>query len=85
MRYVLAVAEEQSFSKAAELLYITQPTLSQQIKKLEENLGVRIFYRTTKNVSLTPFGVQFVEKASNIMKEYEELENWIGRVKAAEL
>ena len=81
LRYVLEVAKEHSFSKAAESLYITQPTLSQQIKKLEESLGNRIFFRTTKNVSLTPFGVEFVTRAVKVMKNYEELEEWLCRVK----
>ena len=77
LRYVIALAEKQNFSKAADELFITQPTLSQQIKKLEDNLGIQIFYRTTKTVTLTQDGKEFVDKARTVMKSYEELETWI--------
>ena len=76
LRYVIALAEKQNFSKAADELFITQPTLSQQIKKLEDNLGIQIFYRTTKTVTLTQDGKEFVDKARTVMKYYEELEAW---------
>ena len=76
LRYVIALAEKQNFSKAADELFITQPTLSQQIKKLEDNLGIQIFYRTTKTVTLTQDGKEFVDKARKVMKCYKELEDW---------
>ena len=76
MRYVIALAEKQNFSKAADELFITQPTLSQQIKKLEDNLGIQIFYRTTKTVTLTKDGEEFVKRARTVMEYYTELENW---------
>lgn len=56
LRYVLAVAETRSFTRAAEGLFVVQSALSQQVRKLEDELGVPIFNRTTRSVSLTPAG-----------------------------
>ena len=56
LRYVLAVAETRSFTRAAESLFVVQSALSQQVRKLEDELGVPIFIRTTRSVSLTPAG-----------------------------
>lgn len=56
LRYVLAVAETRSFTRAADGLFVVQSALSQQVRKLEEELGVPIFNRTTRSVSLTPAG-----------------------------
>lgn len=64
----LAVAEYLNFSKAAELLRITQPAVSHQIKALEDELGARLFIRTSKNVMLTDAGLQFLDDASSILK-----------------
>lgn len=64
----LAVAEYLNFSKAAEDIRITQPAVSHQISSLEEELGVKLFTRTSKNVSLTPEGVLFLPDADNILK-----------------
>ncbi|WP_445166939.1 LysR family transcriptional regulator [Mycolicibacterium sp. Dal123E01] len=56
LRYVVALAETQSFTKAAESVFVVQSALSQQIRKLEDELGVQLFERTTRSVSLTPAG-----------------------------
>ena len=56
LRYVLAVSETRSFTRAAESLFVVQSALSQQVRKLEDELGVPIFNRTTRSVSLTPAG-----------------------------
>lgn len=56
LRYVVALAEAGSFTKAAEGLFVVQSALSQQVRRLEEELGVRLFERTTRTVSLTPAG-----------------------------
>ena len=69
--YADTVARYKSFSKAAESLFITQQTLSQQIRRLEEEVGFRIFERTTRNVSLTYQGKIFVEKSQMILREFE--------------
>lgn len=63
LRYFVAVARERHFLKAAESIPITQPTLSQQIKKLERFLGTRLFERTPRRVKLTPAGERFLPHA----------------------
>jgi DNA-binding transcriptional LysR family regulator len=71
LRYFLAVAELGSFSKAAARVSVTQPTLSVGIAKLEEQLGARLFERTTRRVSMTPAGSRFLQHAKRITQEYE--------------
>ena len=58
LKYVLAVAEHQNFTKAAEKCFVTQPTLSMQIQKLEDQLAVQIFDRSKKPIELTEVGTQ---------------------------
>jgi DNA-binding transcriptional LysR family regulator len=71
LRYFLAVAELGSFSKAAAKTNVTQPTLSVGIAKLEEQIGARLFERTTRRVSLTQAGSRFLGHARRITQEYE--------------
>lgn len=71
LRYFLAVAELGSFSKAAARVSVTQPTLSVGIAKLEQEVGARLFERTTRRVSLTPAGSKFLQHARRITQEYE--------------
>src|SRR5699024_5247629 len=73
LRYVLAVAESQNFTRAAEKVFVTQPTLSMQIQKLEEELDVRIFDREQKPIALTEVGKRIVEQARNIVNESERI------------
>ena len=63
LRYFITVAEELNFSKAALKLYTAQPSLSQQIKDLEEDVGVQLLYRTKRKVELTEEGAVFLEQA----------------------
>ena len=71
IRYVCAVADLRSFSHAAENLFVTQPTLSQQIRKLEDELGYPLFVRSTRTVSLTEEGERFCEKATPLLAQFD--------------
>lgn len=67
LKYFLAIVREQNITKAAEALHITQPTLSRQIKALEDELGVQLFIRGNKNISLTENGILFRKRAEEII------------------
>jgi DNA-binding transcriptional LysR family regulator len=68
LRYFVAVAEELHFSRAAARLHLDQPTLSRQVRRLEENLGVKLLNRTTRSVTLTRAGEAFLEKARAVIE-----------------
>ena len=68
LRYFLTVAREESFSHAAEKLFLSQPTLSRQIKDMEEELGVALFIRTNRNVILTKEGLRLRKRAQEIVE-----------------
>ena len=74
MQYVLAVADAKSFSLAAQNCHLGQPALSQQIAKLERELGVALFYRNPRNVMLTQAGETFVLRAREILQLTETLQ-----------
>ncbi|WP_066923131.1 LysR family transcriptional regulator [Murdochiella massiliensis] len=74
LRYVVKLAEIANYSKAANQLYITQPALSQQISALENEIGVKLFERTTRKVALTEVGKEFVERAQSVLREMDELD-----------
>ena len=69
LRYAVALAEELSFSKAAEKISIAQPHLSRELKKLEKELGYKLFERNNRNVVLTQQGASFVRKARKVLDE----------------
>ncbi|MBN1516108.1 LysR family transcriptional regulator [Candidatus Sumerlaeota bacterium] len=73
LRYVAAVADTQSFSMAARECHVTQPTVSQQIRKLEEHLGYDLFERTSGGVRPTPDGERFIFKAREILVKWRHL------------
>lgn len=73
MRYALEVAKEKNFSAAAKNLYLAQPSLSQQIKNLEKELGITLFLRYPKSVELTDAGEYFITSAQRIINEVDQL------------
>lgn len=73
LRYFIAVAEEKSFNKAAERLFISQPPLSRQIKQLEEEIGVTLIDRENRPLRLTEAGEFFYEHALQILKKSDDL------------
>lgn len=74
MRYVLAVADYGNFSLAAQACHVGQPALSQQISKLEKELGVALFYRNSRGASLTEAGREFTHRAREILQRADTLE-----------
>jgi len=79
--YVLAVAEHQNFTKAAEKCFVTQPTLSMQIQKLEDQLDVQIFDRSKKPIELTEIGKKIVLQAKNIVNEADRIQDIVDQQK----
>jgi LysR family hydrogen peroxide-inducible transcriptional activator len=69
LRYIVAVARERHFGRAAEACFVSQPTLSVAVKKLEEELGVTLFERGPGEVSVTPPGRKIVEQAQRVLEE----------------
>ena len=81
LKYVLAIAEHKNFTKAAEKCFVTQPTLSTQIQKLEDQLDVQIFDRSKKPIELTDVGRKIVQQAKNIVDESERIQDIVDQQK----
>lgn len=79
--YVLAVAENKNFTLAAEKCFVTQPTLSMQIQKLEDELGILIFDRSKKPIQLTEIGQKIVSQAKNIVNESGRIKDIVDQQK----
>ncbi|HTT40819.1 MAG TPA: LysR substrate-binding domain-containing protein [Burkholderiales bacterium] len=71
LRYIVAVARERHFGRAAQACFVSQPTLSVAVKKLEEELGLALFERTKTDVGVTPVGARIVEQAQRVLDELE--------------
>jgi len=74
LKYILAVAETRHFGRAAERCFVSQPTLSGQIRKLEQELGVTIFERTNRSVDVTPIGETILVHARLLMEQADAIE-----------
>lgn len=81
LQYVLAVAEYQNFTLAAEKCFVTQPTLSMQIQKIEEELEIQIFDRSKKPIQLTEIGKKIVAQAKNIVNEANRMKDVVDQQK----
>ncbi len=81
LQYVLAVAEYKNFTLAAEKCFVTQPTLSMQIQKIEEELDIQIFDRTKKPIQLTDIGLKIVNQAKNIVNEADRIQDIVQHQK----
>jgi LysR family hydrogen peroxide-inducible transcriptional activator len=69
LRYIVALARERHFGRAAEACFVSQPTLSVAVKKLEDELGVLLFERGKTEVAVTPLGERVVEQARRMLEE----------------
>jgi LysR family hydrogen peroxide-inducible transcriptional activator len=74
LQYIIAVAESRHFGRAAERCFVSQPTLSGQIKKLEDELGVAIFERTNRSVEITPVGESILAHARQVMEQVDAIQ-----------
>ncbi|WP_298225088.1 LysR substrate-binding domain-containing protein [Flavobacterium sp.] len=81
LQYVLAVAEYKNFTLAAEKCFVTQPTLSMQIQKVEEELNIQIFDRSKKPIQLTEIGHKIVNQAKNIVNEADRMQDIVEQQK----
>lgn len=85
LRHFVAVAEELHFGRAAERLHMTQPPLSQSIQALEQELGVALFLRSKRSVSLTPVGAQWLPQVRKVLATAGELPELAARLASGEL
>lgn len=81
LQYVLAVAEYQNFTLAAQKSFVTQPTLSMQVQKLEDELDILIFDRSKKPITITEVGKKIVAQAKNIVNESERIKDIVDQEK----
>jgi LysR family hydrogen peroxide-inducible transcriptional activator len=81
LKYVLAVAEHKNFTLAADKCFVTQPTLSMQIQKIEEELNIQIFDRTKKPIQLTDIGQKIANQAKNIVNEADRIQDIVEQQK----
>lgn len=82
LQYLVAVAEHMNISKAAEACAITQPALSERLKRIESALEVEVFERTKRSLRITPIGERFLLKAREILDELREVETMLQSVQA---
>ena len=74
LRYFLAVAREENMTRAAEILHVTQPTLSKQLKSLEDELGKKLFTRHSFSIALTDEGILLRNRAEDLVSMADKIE-----------
>ena len=84
LRYLVALAEHKHFGRAAEACFVSQPTLSTQIKKIEDELGVTLVERTPRRVLLTEVGVEIAQRAREVLNEVEQIRSIARRTRDPE-
>ncbi len=73
IHYAITISEQGSFNKASEVLYISQPSLTEAVRELEKELGIIIFHRSGKGVTLTSDGTEFISYARDLYRQYETI------------
>jgi len=81
LRYIVAVARERHFGRAAEACFVSQPTLSVAVKKLEEELDVKLFERGSNEVSVTPLGEEIIRQAQSVLEQAQSIKEIAKRGK----
>lgn len=71
LHYIITIAQTKSLNKAAEQLFVSQPSLTSAVKELEKELGITLFYRSGRGVTLTNDGIEFLLYAKQIYGQYE--------------
>lgn len=79
LNYMITIAETKSINKAAELLYVSQPSLTSAVRELEKELGITLFYRSGRGVTLTGDGAEFLLYARQLYSQYEEVMEKYGK------
>ena len=79
LNYIITIAETKSINKAAELLYVSQPSLTSAVRELEKELGITLFYRSGRGVTLTGDGAEFLLYARQLYGQYEEVMEKYGK------
>ena len=74
LSYYVAIADQKSINKAAEILYISQPVLSRTVQALEDELGVQLLIRTNHGIEMTPVGQSLYYYAHSILSQFDEIE-----------
>lgn len=75
LKYAITVAGANSMNEAAKMLFISQPSLSAAIRELEEETGIRLFWRTNRGIALTPEGKEFIGYARQVVEQYQLMES----------
>ncbi|MEY2866847.1 MAG: hypothetical protein RIQ43_873, partial [Pseudomonadota bacterium] len=84
LRYFVALADTRHFGRAAESCFVSQPTLSTQLKKLEEELGVALIERAPRNILLTPAGEQILKHARQALAQVSQMHEIAKHIKDPE-